>query len=410
MRKNSRTTLFLFLLAGILILYMIASENPALRLFSIAPRASGRYTIVTSDMWSVDSQIRDFATWRQAQGFTMSTVSLSQIYSAYPIPSYPSSPLKVQTIYGVTGSRIEGSVLYYRVGSGISLFGIVNLSGAYYAKSSPATPQDLFVWCSNYWISEISLTIDYSDGSTRKSITIKPRICPYKQDVIVLSSGQVQALETGAWSVARYLESYGSDYLLIIGDETVVPAFPAKYFVFGFSGGDLTISSGVCDDPYWKAPWSLFVWSRAVGRIPTTSISNVYSVLTKTRSAAFNTKRALYFKGDPLDVSPSAWDADYNALVSSTFTNGLHVWDPRYTKTEYDKPTDAIMRSALNSGNDFVFIFAHGNPGNFYITSTVWLSASDLASILFSQSMVMFTLSCEVADFSKACILESFLF
>jgi len=380
------------------------------------------YVIVTADEYYNNSKLKEFINWKRSQGYIVEVKNISEILKDYPISSPNVVFLKVQNFTDIQSNYKRVYALWfnsktklYEISAYHSIFVDPNTGKrAFKVVNPPSEPEYVYLYIEDKGSGNISLVFD-GGKSLIVNVPNYPEGYTYWGRPLVTVDGKIFFNKTSAYSVLEYLKTIPSlEYVLLIGNVSRVPSFDLRYVDIPTE----TVYTSVTDHPYSVVePESNYYMTAkvAVGRIPCDNSRELEIALEKAmRFKPFMSRKALFAKGNPLNVPQSEWDEIYTKFRDYVNQTLIYYYSGIYNY-EIVEPSKQELIDSLNSENFYFLPFAHGCPTGFYFSSNGYFEVSDVYSyVRFSNSTVVTAISCLVNDYSRLyvskCIGEALLF
>jgi len=398
------------LLSSALILFFLNGTIP--RVISVL-LSYPNYVIIVADEYYDNPVLQQFINYKKSQ-YIVEVKRISEIYMQYPVSNEVTSFLKVQNFEDIQSNYMKVYALWYDISSktyrifAYHSIGVLPNGKRYFSiVDPPSTPQEVYLYIEGKGANTIYLTYD---GGKKLNVTVPdyPFCYTFWGKPKVTVDGNVYFYKTESYSVLSYVRSIPSlQYLLLIGNVSRVPSFDLRYIV-----GE-TVFTSVTDFPYCADDDLNPKFS--VGRIPANNNAELELALTKIMNyKPYMSRKAMFVEGASLTIDQKIWDscyADFKNSINQSLTytfNNIHTY-------ELVQPDITTLINQINSENDFLLFFCHGITDALGITSSDFLTTSNIYNdVRFKNYTVVSPSACLANDFSyvtgKRSIGEVFLF
>lgn len=368
------------ILIGIAVLTVIAYAYLNNVTIILPPPSKPSYLIIADDSL-VDAKLQEYITARSIT-YSVTLTKLSQI------------PSGTDTREFLTVTNIES--ITYTGGAWDALYLATNDITGYYQTVATATNTGFTVNMYPWKAVELcplvigyagtrTFTITHDGGQTITVTMTGSEDYTWWGHARITLNGQIAFKHSRADDIRDYIDSTNAKDVLLIGGPNL-PGFNIKNIMIGYT----TIGEGMTDHPYLCQ--NIYTTNKdmtpsiAVARIPARTTTELDTALTKF--LAWQPKQT----GKALMWQTYEDDTMWNNLKTS-----LQTSLPTLSFTALAYPTADAVTTALNSENDLVIAFTHGD-----LVSLQPLPTNFAPTINYQKSNFIWTISCWTGDFSSS--------
>jgi len=343
------------------------------------------YLIITQDSWATNTKLQEFKTWKETDGYSVQITSLSEVYTQFPTQETLNT-IKAKEVTNIVCSQTQVGI-YFKIDNTYYVFGYLDASSTFNKQSTSGTPRTMLLYTRDRLFTN-TVTITYRDNSGTHTITVSVPSSNYDWgEPAIKTDGTIEYIKSEEWSITSYLNSLPSlQYVLFVGRATI-PSFNFPSM----------IGTGALFEKYWGISDYGYVEASGkdykIGRIPTDNLDEMEIILQKTMDYNyFQTNKMLYMKGI------GTVDDEYNTFLLSTY-NSICRLNPSETYFESRHPESMQMFTDLNTEKDYTLIYSHGDSFRIAFTGMNSLTESSFSNIQFSESNIVFSVSCWGGNF-----------